>query len=134
MREDIDLYITRDRLEKASFRRKLNPIAKNVSKRQNSIKLVFKEVSTFVVQNLVTGYFMEERDVWNNNLASKLVRKPPKPIDAELQSRFKALKDFYKNWYKLPPNTSNKFFYLIFPILTLIKMYKIANVLILVWI
>lgn len=63
MREDIDLYITRDRLEKASFRRKLNPIAKNVSKRQNSIKLVFKEVSTFVVQNLVTGYFMEERDV-----------------------------------------------------------------------
>lgn len=63
MREDIDLYITRDRLEKARFRQKLNPIAKNVSKRQNSIKLGFKEVSTFVVQNLVTGYFMEERDV-----------------------------------------------------------------------
>ena len=40
----INLYITRDRLNNASFRQKLDPIAKNIFRRQKSLELVFKVI------------------------------------------------------------------------------------------
>ena len=39
----IDLYITRDRLNKANFRRKLDPITQTIICRQNSLEFVFKD-------------------------------------------------------------------------------------------
>lgn len=55
MQEDINLYITRDRLNEASFRRKLDPIAKNAMRRQNPLELNFKDISIFEVQNSLFG-------------------------------------------------------------------------------
>ena len=44
---DIDLYIIRDRLNQASFQRKLDPIAKNIIRNQNPLELVFKNIKHF---------------------------------------------------------------------------------------
>ena len=92
MQEDIDMYITRDRLNEASFCRKLNPIAQNIICRQNQIELVFKDVLTFDAQNLVIGLLMTETDVGKKDLSSKLLSKASNPVDMEIQSRFQALK------------------------------------------
>ena len=46
IQNDINFCVTRDR-NNASFRRKLNPIAKNIIRKQNPIELVFEDVSTF---------------------------------------------------------------------------------------
>ena len=53
MQDDINFYVTRDRLNNANARQKLNPIAKNIFDRQNPLELVFKEISTFDVQNAI---------------------------------------------------------------------------------
>ena len=44
---DIDLYVTRGKHNEASFRRKLDPIEKSVWKKEDSLKLLFKDVSNF---------------------------------------------------------------------------------------
>ena len=47
MQDNINLNLTRDRLNNASFRQTLDPIAKNVFRKQNPLELVFKDISTF---------------------------------------------------------------------------------------
>ena len=44
---EIDLYVTNNRLNEASFKCRLNPIPKNIIKNQNPIKLLFKDVKHF---------------------------------------------------------------------------------------
>ena len=44
---DINHYVTRDRINDASFRQILDPISKNILRRQNPLELVFKDISTF---------------------------------------------------------------------------------------
>ena len=51
--DGINLYVTRDRLNNASFRQKLESIAKNIYRRQNPLELVFKDIVTFDAQNLI---------------------------------------------------------------------------------
>ena len=41
MQDDINLYVTRDRLNNASLRQKLDPISKNIFRWQNPLELVF---------------------------------------------------------------------------------------------
>ena len=55
IQDDINLYVTRDRLNNASFRQKLDPISKNIFQRQNPLELLFQDVSTFDVQDPVVG-------------------------------------------------------------------------------
>ena len=45
MQSEIDLYVTKGHLNVAIFRRKLDPIAKNVIRNSNPIELVFKDIS-----------------------------------------------------------------------------------------
>ena len=47
MQDDINLYVIRDRLNNASFRQKLDPIAKNMFPRQNPLELIFKKHFNF---------------------------------------------------------------------------------------
>ena len=47
IQSDIDLYVTKGKLNEASFRQKLDPIAKNVIRNENLLELVFKDVSKF---------------------------------------------------------------------------------------
>ena len=63
MLDDINMYVTRDRLNNASFRQKLNPISKNIFRSPNLLELVFKDISTFDGQNPIIGSLIKELDV-----------------------------------------------------------------------
>ena len=52
---DINHYVTRDRINDASFRQKLDLISKNILRRQNPLKLVFEDISTFDAENPIVG-------------------------------------------------------------------------------
>ena len=51
MQTDINNYATRDRTNNASFSQKLDPIKKNILRRQNPLELVFEDISTFSAKN-----------------------------------------------------------------------------------
>lgn len=97
IQEDIDLYITRDRLKEASFRRKLDRIAKYVIRKQNPIELVFKDISTFDAQNLVIGALLIEIDIGKKNIFSKIISKVPSIVDLDIKSRLQQLRDYHNN-------------------------------------
>ena len=52
---DINHYVTRDRINDASFRQKLDLISKNILRRQNPLELVFEDISTFDAENPRVG-------------------------------------------------------------------------------
>ena len=52
---DINHYVTRDRINDTSFRQKLDPISKNILRRQNPLELVFEDISTFDAENPIVG-------------------------------------------------------------------------------
>ena len=57
---EIDLYVTIDRLNEASFRRKLDPISKNIIENKNPIELLFKGLKHFDTQNPAIGSSIRE--------------------------------------------------------------------------
>ena len=63
MQNDINHYETRDRINNASFRQKLDPIDKNILRRQNPLELVIKDISTFDAENQIIGSLLRELDV-----------------------------------------------------------------------
>ena len=63
MQSDINHYVTRDRVNNASFRQKLDPISKNILRRQNPLELVFEDVSTFDAENPIVGSLLRELDL-----------------------------------------------------------------------
>ena len=60
---ELDLYITNNRLNEASFRRRFDPISKNIIRNKNPIELLFKDVKYFDAQNTVIGSLIKEVDV-----------------------------------------------------------------------
>ena len=60
---DINHYVTRDRIYNASFRQKLDPISKNILRRQNPLELVFEDLSTFDAENPIVGSLLREIDI-----------------------------------------------------------------------
>ena len=60
---DINHYVTRDRINDASFRQRLDPISKNILRRQNPLELVFQDISTFDAENPIVGSLLRETDV-----------------------------------------------------------------------
>ena len=63
MQNDINHYVTRERINNASFKQKLDPIGKNISRRQNPLELVFEDISTFNAENPMIGSLLRELDV-----------------------------------------------------------------------
>ena len=55
MQTDINNYMTKDRINNASFRQKLDPIKNNTLRRQNQLELVFEDISTFDAENPIVG-------------------------------------------------------------------------------
>ena len=55
MQTDINYYVTRDKINDAGFRQKLDPISKNILRRQNCLELVFEDISTFDAENPMVG-------------------------------------------------------------------------------
>ena len=60
---DINHYVTRDRINDASFRQRLDPISKNILRRQNPLELVFEDISTFDAENPTVGSLLREIDI-----------------------------------------------------------------------
>ena len=87
--------MTRDRIDNASFRQKLDPISKNILRRQNPIELVFEDISTFDAENPVAGSLLKEIDVGKKDVASELIRNAPGPTrtDFVTKDRLNKLKD-----------------------------------------
>ena len=63
MQTDINHYVTKDRINDASFRQKLDPISKNILRRQNPLELVFEDISTFDAENPIVGSLLREIDI-----------------------------------------------------------------------
>ena len=60
---DINNYVTRDRINDASFRQRLDPISRNILRRQNPLELVFEDISTFDAENPIVGSLLREIDI-----------------------------------------------------------------------
>ena len=71
MQTDINHYVTNDRINNASFSQKLDPIRKNILRRQNPLELVFEYISTFDAENPIAGSLLKELDVAKKDLASE---------------------------------------------------------------
>ena len=95
MQTDINHYVTKDRLNNTSFRQKLDPISKNILKRQNTLELVFEDISTFDAENPIVGSLFRDLDVGKNNVASDLIKKAPGPPGSHftVQNRLNKLKE-----------------------------------------
>ena len=58
-----DFYLTRDKISNASFRQRLDPISKNILRRQNPLELIFEDISIFDTENPIDGSLLRELDV-----------------------------------------------------------------------
>ena len=84
---DINHYLTRDRINDASFRQKLDPTSKNIIRRQNPLELVFEGVSTFDAENPIVGSLLREIDLnkkqTDNDFIKSLLSQPRKEFEIQ---------------------------------------------------
>ena len=73
--------MTKDRINNASFRQKLHPISNNISRRQNSLELVFEDISMLDAENPIVGSLLKELDVGKKDVASELIKKHPNHLE-----------------------------------------------------
>ena len=99
-------------MNEASFRRKLDPIAKNVLRKPNPIELVFKDILTFDAQNFVIGSLLKEMDIGKKYIFSKLISKASSVVDLEIKSRLQQLRDYNNNLGNNNNNNNNDNFLL----------------------
>ena len=71
---DINHYVTRDRINDASFRKKLDPISRNILRRQNPLELVFEDISTFDAENPIVGSLLREIDLKKKQTDSDFIK------------------------------------------------------------
>ena len=94
MQTDINHYVTRDRMNNASFRQKLDRISKNILRRQNPSELVFEDISTFDAENPIVGSLFMELDPGKKNLLSDFIKQAPAPpgVDIAIRNRLNRLR------------------------------------------
>ena len=74
------LNVTRDSINDASFRQKLDLISKNILRRQNPLELVFEDISTFDAENPIVGSLLREIDIKKKQSDSDFIKSlPSKP-------------------------------------------------------
>ena len=74
---DINHYVTRDRINNASFRQKLDSISKNILRKQNPLELVFEDLSTFDAENPIVGSLLREIDIKKKQSDSDFIKSLP---------------------------------------------------------
>ena len=74
---DINNYVTRDRINDASFRQRLDPINRNILRRQNPLELVFEDISTFDAENPIVGSLLREIDIKKKQSDSDFIKLLP---------------------------------------------------------
>ena len=82
---DINYYVTRDRINDASFRQKLDPISKNILRRQNPLELVFEDISTFDAENPIVGSLLREIDIKKKQSDSDFIKSLPSQSGKEFE-------------------------------------------------
>ena len=70
-----------------SFRQTLDPLSKNIIRRQNPLELVFEDISTFDAENPIVGSLLKELDVGKKYIASELIKKTPRPPGVNFATR-----------------------------------------------
>ena len=85
MQTDINHYVTRDRINDASFRQKLDPISKNILRRQNPLELVFEDISTFDAENPIVGSLLREIDIKKKQSDSNFIKSLPSQPGKEFE-------------------------------------------------
>ena len=78
-------YVTRDRINDASFRQKLDPISKNIIRRKNPLELVFDDVSTFDAENPIVGSLLREIDLNKKQTDSDFIKYLPSQPGKEFE-------------------------------------------------
>ena len=73
----INHYVTRDRINNASFRQRLDPISKNILRRQNPLELIFEDISTFDAENPIVGSLLREIDIKEKQSDSDFIKSLP---------------------------------------------------------
>ena len=66
--------MTRDRINDTGFRQNLDPISKNILRRQNPLELVFEDVSTLDAENPSVGSLLREIDLEKKQIVILLNR------------------------------------------------------------
>ena len=98
---DINHYVTRGRINTASFRQKLDPISRNIVQRQNPLELVFEDILTFDSENLIVGSLLREIDIRKKQTDSDFIKSLPSQPGKEFEIK--------KRLDKLRGTTNNSF-------------------------
>ena len=109
MQTDINHYVTRDRINDCSFRQKLDPISKNIIRRQNPLQLVFEDISTFDSENPIVGSLLREIDLRKKQSDSDLIKSLPSQSgkEFEIKKRLDKLRGIRKNNFNNNNNNIN---------------------------
>ena len=75
MQTDISNYVTRDGINNTSFRQKLDPIKRDILRRQIHSNFVF--ISTFDAENPIVEYLLSDLDSGKKLTGGDLVNKAP---------------------------------------------------------
>lgn len=86
MQTDSNHYVTRDRINNASFRHKLDPINKNIRRRQNALEVVFEDISTFDAENSTGGFLFCKINTGKKVLPSDLIKNPSGPPEKNFET------------------------------------------------
>ena len=79
------ITVTRDKINDASFRQKLDPISKNILRTQNPLELVFEDISTFDAENPIVGSFLRELDLKKKQSDSDFIKSLPSQPEKEFE-------------------------------------------------
>ena len=92
---DINHYVTKVRINDASFRQKLDPTSKNIIRRQNPLELVFEDVSTFDVESPIVGSLLREINLNKKQTDSDFIKSLPSQNgkEFEVKKRLDRLRD-----------------------------------------
>ena len=77
MQTDINHYVTRDRINDASFRQKLDSVSKNILRTQNPLELVFEDISTFDAENPIVESLLREIELKKKQTDSDFIKSIP---------------------------------------------------------
>ena len=105
MRTDINHYVTRDCINNASFRQKLDAISKNILRRRNPFELVLEGVSTFDAENPIVGSLLRELDFFKKGTDSDFIKNLPSDPGKEFE--IKKRLDRLKGITPLPKDNNN---------------------------
>ena len=106
---DINYYVTRDRINDASFRQRLDPISKNILRRYLHLFTVFEDISKFDTENPIVGSLLREIDINKKQSDSDFIKSLPSHPgkEFEIQKRLDRLRGKNSNNFKRNNNNNN---------------------------